>query len=190
MPGAASCPASRAATTSAHWRAALACTCACWPASEGPQRRRAPLHRFPIRMNQPLTLHELRTLAAGLLQPAALTELALLLACLGLPWLMACLGLSGLIVWRRRRGLQERPRSVLFGRHVVDGVLFPVLALLLALGARRLLPLLGVPPAGFKLVIPGLISLVLIRLPVRVLWAALPQSGAVRLIERTVSWLA
>lgn len=130
--------------------------------------------------HHPLTFDELQTLLASLLQPAALTELALVLACLGLAWL---------IVWRLR-GRQPQPPSVLFGRQLFDGVLFPLLALALAWGARRALPLLGVPVAVFKVVIPVLISLAVIRLTVRVLSAALPSSGWVKLIERTVSWLA
>eukprot|EP01137_Pigoraptor_chileana_P014165 Opistho-2@68483 len=130
---------------------------------------------------QALTFNELQALWNALLKPAALTELGLLLACLGLAWL---------IVWRLQGLVQDRTHSVLFGRQVFDGALFPVLALLLAFAARRLLPVLGVPPAVFKLVIPVLISLVLIRLTVRVLSAALPQSRFVKLIERTVSWLA
>ena len=38
--------------------------------------------------HHPLTFDELQTLLASLLQPAALTELALVLACLGLAWLI------------------------------------------------------------------------------------------------------
>ena len=132
-------------------------------------------------MNHALTLDELQALAANLFKPAALTELALLLACLGLAWLLA-LGV--------RRTMTPRPHSVLFGRKLYDGVLFPVLALLLAFGAKRLLPALGVPAAVFKLGVPVLVSLVLIRLIARVLRAALPDSAAVKLIERTVSWAA
>lgn len=132
-------------------------------------------------MNKPLTFEELQALGDNLLKPAALTELGLLLACLGLAWLIA---------WRLQRRLPLRPHSVLFGRHLFDGVLFPLLALVLAFAARHVLPMLGVPPAVFKLVIPVLVSLALIRLTVRVMSAALPQSWAVKLIERTVSWLA
>lgn len=132
-------------------------------------------------MNKPLTFEELQALGINLLKPAALTELGLLLACLGLAWLIA---------WRLQRRVPSRPHSVLFGRYVFDGVLFPVLALMLAFAARQVLPMLGVPPAVFKLVIPVLVSLALIRLTVRVMSAALPQSWAVKLIERTVSWLA
>jgi small-conductance mechanosensitive channel len=132
-------------------------------------------------MNHPLTFDELQALAANLLKPAALTELALLLACLGLAWLMS-LGVQ--------RTMTPRPHSVLFGRRLYDGVLFPMLALALAFGARRILPALGVPAAVFKLVLPVLVSLVLIRLVARVMRAALPDSAAVKLIERTVSWAA
>lgn len=132
-------------------------------------------------MNQPLSLAELEALGAALLKPSALTEFALL---------AACLGLAGLVAWRLQRAVPERPGSVLFGRHVIDGVLFPLLALAFAFGARKLLAPLGIAPAVFKIVIPVLVSLAVIRLTVRVLAAALPQSLFVKLIERMVSWLA
>jgi small-conductance mechanosensitive channel len=47
-----------------------------------------------------------------------------------------------------------------------------------------------VKPAVFKLAIPILLSLVVIRVSVRVLSATLPKSGWVRAVERTISWLA
>ena len=130
------------------------------------------------------SLDELQALGRALLKPAALTELALVLACLGLSWLLVT-RLS-----RLPHNAEARRRSVLFGRHGVDGALFPVLSLLLALGVRRALPLLGVPPAVFKLAIPVLVSLLLIRLTARVMSASLPDSTWVKLIERSVSWLA
>jgi small-conductance mechanosensitive channel len=131
-------------------------------------------------MSRPLTADELRELADSLFTHSAFTELAVALACLGLAWLVV----------RLLRGTQAKPASVLFGRMVIDGVLFPVIALLLAFVARELLPGWGVPLALFKLVIPLLVSLLVIRLTVRVLSAAFPESRAMRLIERTVSWLA
>lgn len=131
-------------------------------------------------MPSSMTSAELSQLADSLLQPTALTELALLLGCLGLAW----------VVVRLLRGTQSKPKSVLFGRSVIDGVLFPVLALLLAFLARLLLPLMSVPPAVFRVAIPVLLSLAVIRLTVRVLSAAFPASRAVRVIERTVSWIA
>jgi small-conductance mechanosensitive channel len=124
--------------------------------------------------------NDLEDFAASLLHPSALTELALVAACLVIAW--------GLV--RQLKGTQVRAASVLFGQRVVDGVLFPVLALALALVARALLPLMGVPIAVFRVAIPVLVSLLVIRVTVRVLRAAFPASGAIRAIERTVSWLA
>jgi small-conductance mechanosensitive channel len=132
-------------------------------------------------ISRPFTPDELRRLADDLLKPSVLTELALLAACLLLAWL---------IVRTLRRYRQAQTPSVLFGRNLIDGVLFPVIALLLALGARKLLPLLGVPVAVFKLVLPVLISLAAIRLAVRVMGLAFPSSRWVRIAERTVSWIA
>jgi small-conductance mechanosensitive channel len=123
---------------------------------------------------------ELSALADSLLQASALTELALLVACVGLAW----------TVVRLAKGTKVRASSVLFGRRVIDGALFPVLALALVFAARFLLPSLGVPGAVFRLAVPVLISLVAIRLTARVLRAAFPASTAIRAIERTVSWLA
>jgi small-conductance mechanosensitive channel len=131
-------------------------------------------------MSRPLTSTELRELADSLLQPTALTEVALIGACLAIAWTAV----------RLLRGTQAKPASILFGRRIVDGVLFPVLALVLAFIARGMLPAMGVPMAVFKLAIPVLTSLVVIRLTVRVLTAAFPSSRPMRAIERTVSWLA
>jgi len=115
---------------------------------------------------------------SGLLAPAALAEAAVLIVCLLLAW--------GLV--RLWRGAAARPGSVWFGERIVDGVLFPALALLLAIGARWALR--GqVPIALFKLVVPILTSLLVIRIAVRVLHTAFPKSPTVRLVERTLSWV-
>ena len=75
-----------------------------------------------------LNREELLHLAQALTQPSALTELAVLGACLFTAW----------AVVRLLRGRVRRPQgSIWFGRFILDGVLFPVLALLLALVARR-----------------------------------------------------
>ncbi|WP_329678451.1 mechanosensitive ion channel family protein [Aquabacterium sp.] len=127
----------------------------------------------------PLTADELAQLWRQLQQPSALLEMGVLLGCLGLAWLMVRL-------WR---GKEATADSIWFGKHVIDGVLFPALALVLALGARRVM-FDQVPLAVFRLVIPILLSLAAIRLTVKVLRAAFPTSSAVAAIERTVSWLA
>ena len=130
-----------------------------------------------------MSVAELESLGHSLTQSTALTEAALLAACLFLAWL---------IVSRLKRGLGQDlgPLSVLFGGRTVDGLLFPLVALGLAWSSGHLLPLLGVPPAVFRLAIPLLISLTLIRLTVRVLTAALPDSSLLRPAARTMSWLA
>lgn len=130
---------------------------------------------------QSLDFEEVQRLLSSFATTSALMELGLLLGCLALSWL---------IVSRLKRFVQERPASVLFGSHVVDGVLFPVLALVAAFAARRTLPMLGIKSAVFKLIIPVLVSLVVIRLTARVLRAAMPDSRWVGLLERSVSWLA
>ena len=132
-----------------------------------------------IHHTQPLTADELIELWYQLQQPAALLEAGVLLGCLAMAW--------GLVrIWR---GHQVPHGSVWFGHKIFDGVLFPLLALLLALIARRVL-LGDVPLAVFRLVLPILVSLAIIRLTVKVLRAAFPTSSTVQVIERTVSWLA
>ncbi|PND36333.1 mechanosensitive ion channel protein [Paucibacter aquatile] len=131
--------------------------------------------------SKPIDFQELHALTAALFSPTALVGLAVLVACLGLSWL---------VVSVLNRRVAHRPASVLFGRHVVDGALFPVLALLLALLAKQVLPHFGLSPAVFKLAVPVLVSLLAIRMTVRVLSAAMPTSGLVKVIERTVSWMA
>jgi small-conductance mechanosensitive channel len=124
-------------------------------------------------------LTTLSDLLEGLTRASALKELGVLLVCIALAWL---------ITWQLRR-MFDVDGSVLFGRRILDGVLFPVLALLFALLAREALH--GVlQPVLFRLAIPILVSLVVIRLTARVLHAALPESRWVAAVERTVSWVA
>jgi len=134
-------------------------------------------------LTQPMSLDELKSLGEAMLRPGAITELALLLACLALSWLIV-------VRLKRSHGEALGPLSVLFGQRAVDGLLFPLLALALAWGASHLLPLMGVPRAVFRVVIPLLISLTLIRLMVRVIKAALPDSALLALLTRMFSWLA
>lgn len=118
---------------------------------------------------------------AALSQPAALVELAVLLACALLAWLLVR------VASRTLRVPEEA--SILFGRNVVDGVLFPLLLLSFAYAAQALLAHLY-PLAIFKVAIPVLVSLALIRLGVKVLRVAFKTSPLVRALERSISWLA
>ena len=130
-------------------------------------------------MTRPLNADELKDLLASLTQAGALTELAVLAGCLLLAW--------GIL--RLMRGSAAPADSIWFGKRIVDGVSFPLLALALAFAAR--LALAGfVKPAVFKLAVPILLSLAVIRLSVRVLSATLPKARWVRIVERSISWLA
>ena len=115
-------------------------------------------------------------LLAALVQPAALLELGVLAACLGLAW--------GLTARLRPR---DADPGLWFGRRGYDGVLFPMLALALALLAKLALRS-HLPVAVFQLAVPMLASLALIRVSVRVLQAAFPASQLVRTLERSLSW--
>ena len=124
---------------------------------------------------------ELRELGEALLSTNSLLGLGVLAASMGLSWLVVSL---------LQRRIAHQTQSVFFGAKVVDGVLFPIQALALALLAKALLPTFGISPAVFKLAVPVLVSLLIIRLTVQVLRTALPKSAVVHLIEQTVSWAA
>jgi len=98
----------------------------------------------------------------------------------------AC-ALASWLVLRRLRGEGARP-SLLFGRAVVDGVLFPAVLLLAVLAARWALGAF-MPVGLLRLAVPLLMSLLVIRIGAGVLRAALPDSRPVRLVERSLSWL-
>ena len=118
---------------------------------------------------------------AALTQPAALTELGALALCGVVAW-----GLALLVC--RAVGVCG-PASIMFGRRILDGVLFPLLLLCMAYLARALM--LGrMPLAVFKIAIPVLISLLVIRFGVKVLQAAFSETPLIRLLERSISWAA
>ncbi len=130
-------------------------------------------------MGRTLTADELGQLLNGLLKPTALIELGVIAGCLALSWLIV----------RLLRGALPTPGSTWFGDRIIDGALFPALALLLAVAARWALRAV-LPIAVFKLAVPILMSLAVIRLTVRVLGITFPNSQLMRVVERSVSWLA
>jgi small-conductance mechanosensitive channel len=121
---------------------------------------------------------DLGALFESLTRPGVLLELAVLAACLGAAWFAV----------RTLRGGSQRPASIWLGERIFDGVLFPVLALMLTLLARWALARTQAV-ALLPLAVPILASLVIIRVAVRVLRVAFPKSGVVRVVERTISWL-
>ncbi|WP_042426466.1 mechanosensitive ion channel family protein [Comamonas granuli] len=121
----------------------------------------------------------LQAWASAFMQPTVLGELAALALC----GLLAA-GLVALL----RRGVKN-PNSILLGRSVVDGALFPLLLLALAYVARTVVQQWA-PLAVFVVAIPVLVALAAIRMGAKVLQVAFPQSAWVRPLERSVSWLA
>ncbi len=129
----------------------------------------------------PPPINDLESWFAALARPTALTELAVIAACVVLAW---CL------VWlvRKAAGTPDE-KSILFGHRLVDGVLFPLVLLSLAYASRGLVAQ-WMPVAVFRIVIPVLVALVAIRIGVKVLQAAFHESKLVRALERTISWVA
>ena len=117
----------------------------------------------------------------ALMHPAAVTELAALAASAVLAWLLAWL--------LGRRTIQVDRQSILFGERIIDGVLFPILLLCLSLTARAIVAH-WVPLTVFKIAIPVLLSLLVIRLGVKLLQATLRETPLVRALERSISWVA
>ncbi len=129
----------------------------------------------------PQPIDDLEGWLSALTQPTVLLELLSLAVCVGLAW--------GLVRLLRRAMAQQDGRSIWFGRRDVDGVLFPLVLLCLGYGARALLDRY-IAVAAFRVVIPVLVSLVVIRVGVNVLRAAFTQARWARTLEHTISWMA
>ena len=105
-------------------------------------------------------------------------EIAALVTCVALAW--------GLCRWFGR----DQPKdSIWFGERTFDGLLFPVLALLLTDLARRFV-LDFQPVLVLRIAVSVFLSLAAIRFFARVLRAVFPASALARLVERTISWVA
>ena len=116
----------------------------------------------------------------SLAQPDSLVALAVFVGCVAAAWLM---------VWLVRRTFREANLTVLLGRRLIDGVLFPALLWGLTFGARTLLTQEH-SIALFDILLPVCTSLALIRFGVKVLQVAFGQAPFVRMLERTISWMA
>lgn len=100
-----------------------------------------------------------------------------------------CVALSWLLVWGVRKAFADHELSILLGKRLIDGVLFPAVLLGLTFVARTLLTT-DSPMALFDVLLPVCISLALIRLGVKVLQVAFGAAPFVRVLERTISWIA
>jgi small-conductance mechanosensitive channel len=120
------------------------------------------LRRFLADLDRGATPWEIGTLAASLL------------VAYGISWL----------VGRKRRG-----DSVWFGQALVDGLLFPLLALALTYTASLVQGRFQPVPL-LRIAVPVLLALAGIRLLARVFTLVFPHSAMARLVERLFSWLA
>ena len=116
-----------------------------------------------------------------LMLPTVLFECAALVLCALLSWYLV----RGL---RRSLGSAAEENGVLLGRTGLDGALFPMLWLLLTVGARFVLST-QIPIPLLLVAIPMLMALVAIRLSVKIVRAVFPDSHWAKRLERTVSWL-
>ena len=114
-------------------------------------------------------------------QPTVLVELLVLALSVALAW--------GLVAALRRTLGMHEDRSIWFGKRVIDGVLFPLALLCLGYVSLELLSNF-VPVAVLRIAIPVLMSLVVIRVGVKVLQATFAESRWVKPLEQTISWVA
>jgi small-conductance mechanosensitive channel len=110
----------------------------------------------------------------------ATQELLLFLACIAMAWLL---------VWGVRRVTPQWDLSVLLGRRLFDGVLFPSLLLVLVFITRAVL-VKSQALWIFDFLVPVCFSLAVIRLGVKVLQVTFKSAEWVRPLERSLSWLA
>lgn len=129
----------------------------------------------------PQPIDDLDGWLAAFTQPTVLIELLVLVACVGLAW--------GMVALLHRALAQRDARSIWFGKRAVDGVLFPLVLLCVGFVARAVLEQ-WVAVAVFKLAIPVLVALVVIRVGVKVLRAAFEEARWARSLEHTISWVA
>ena len=106
---------------------------------------------------------ELTQLLADLRSPGVLPECGLLLLALALAWMVS-----------RWLGRGARADSVWFGRSTLDGLMFPVLSLVLTYGAKLAWLQHHVGASVLKVAVPILLSLAAIRLMARVMTAVFP----------------
>ena len=110
----------------------------------------------------------------------ATQELLLFLACIAMAWLL---------VWGVRRVTPQWDLSVLLGRRLFDGVLFPSLLVVLVFITRAVL-VKSQALWIFDFLVPVCFSLAVIRLGVKVLQVTFKSAEWVRPLERSLSWLA
>jgi small-conductance mechanosensitive channel len=136
---------------------------------------------MPLKTPAPQPIDDLQAWLGAFTQASVLVELLVLVTCVACAW-----GMVHLL--RKALGSYDE-RSILFGKRAIDGVLFPLLLLCLGYLARALVEH-WVTVAVFKVVIPVLVALVVIRIGVKVLRVAFEEARWARSLEHTISWVA
>ncbi len=132
-------------------------------------------------LTAPTPMADLDAWFTALVQPSTLIELALLASCVALAW--------GALSLLRHKLAPDASYPIWLGRHGVDGVMLPLILLCLAYVASALLA--GhLPNVVFSIAVPALLALVAIRVGVKVLQAAFHDAPLVRVLERSISWMA
>lgn len=132
----------------------------------------------------PRPIDDLALWAQGFMQKSVLGEALLLAGAVLLAWLLS-------LRWRKGESQAEgdHRRSILFGRSIFDGALFPVLLLVLAYVARAWAAHIG-PLILFRVAMPVLLSLAAIRVGAKVLQVASGGARWAKVLERSISWIA
>ena len=101
----------------------------------------------------------------------------------------ACIALAFLLVMALRRVTSQWELSILLGKKLIDGVLFPIFLQGLVFATRAVWAQTN-PIWVFDFLIPVCVSLAIIRMGVKVLQVTFKQAAWVRPLERSLSWLA
>jgi small-conductance mechanosensitive channel len=128
----------------------------------------------------PIMMHDPALWWSRMNSQEALLELVLFFVCIAMAWL---------VVWGVRRVTSQWELSVLLGKKLLDGVLFPVLLLGMVFVMRAVWAR-SHPLWIFDFLVPVCLSLAGIRLGVKVLQATFKSAAWVRPIETSLSWLA
>ena len=134
-----------------------------------------------VKTPAPQPIDDLEGWLTAFTQTTVMVEIVALALCVVVSW-----GLVALL--RRTLGTYDG-KSILFGRRAVDGVLFPMVLLCLGSVAMAVLGIF-VQVAVFKVALPVLVALVVIRIGVKVLRVAFQEARWARSLEHTISWVA
>ena len=124
-------------------------------------------------------MNEIDDLLQDIARPDIWVEVVSLLVCLALAYFLCRLAY---------KAFKPPQDSVWLGRHLLDGLMFPFLALTLTFATSYVVARYQ-HLSVLKVAVPMLVSLAAIRLTARTLTLSFPKSGFARLTERLFSWV-